>query len=69
MSKPTFPQSLWSPRIALIALAVSLVLDYMEWVEHHPPVMALIVVLHFLFAWVSLAVVVWMWRRFSTRFS
>ena len=64
---PTFLQSLLSRRIVLIALAVSVVLDYMEWVEHHPPVMAIIVVLHFLFVWVPLAIVVWIWRRFRTR--
>jgi len=49
----------------LIALAVSAVLDYTEWVEHHPPVMAVIAVLHFVFAWVVLAIAMLAWRRFS----
>jgi len=56
---------LLSPRLLLIALAVSAVLDYMEWVEHHPPFMAVIAVLHFVFAWVVLAIVMLAWRRFS----
>jgi hypothetical protein len=58
-------RSLLSPGLALIALAVSVVLDYMEWVEHHPPLMAIIALLHFVFAWVVLAVVVLAWRRFT----
>jgi len=58
-------RSLLSPRLLLIALAVSAVLDYTEWVEHHPPVMAVIAVLHFVFAWVVLAIAMLAWRRFS----
>ena len=58
-------RSLVSPRILLTALVVSVVLDYMEWVEHHPPVMAVIIVLHFVFVWVVLSIIMLLWRRFS----
>ena len=58
-------RSLVSPRILLTALVVSALLDYMEWVEHHPPVMAVIIVLHFVFVWVVLAIIMLLWRRFS----
>lgn len=61
----TIVQSFRSPRTLLIALAISAVLDYIEWVEHHPPAIAVIVVLHFLFAWVVVAIVAYAWRRFS----
>jgi hypothetical protein len=44
---------------------VSALLDYMEWVEHHPPVMAVIIVLHFVFVWVVLAIIMLLWRRFT----
>lgn len=67
LSKAAFLQALLSPRIALVALAVSVVLDYMEWVEHHPPEILIVVVLHFVFVWVPLATLVWAWRRFSAR--
>ena len=58
-------RALVSPRILLTALVVSVVLDYMEWVEHHPPVMAVIIVLHFVFVWVVLSIIMLLWRRFS----
>jgi hypothetical protein len=47
-----------------IAVAGSVVLDVLEWTEHHPPAMWLIAVLHFAFVWASLTVVIYGWRRF-----
>jgi hypothetical protein len=58
-------RALVSPRILLTALVVSALLDCMEWVEHHPPVMAVVIVLHFVLVWVVLAIIMLLWRRFS----
>lgn len=44
-----FLGALWALRKLLVALAASIVLTWREWVEHHPPEIALIATMHFVF--------------------
>ncbi len=56
---------LWPARKLLLALAGSAVLDWMEWVEHHPPAIAIVAVLHFLFVLAAIAAAIPILRRLS----
>jgi hypothetical protein len=49
-------------RKVLIALLVSAVMTWKEWVTRHPPEIALIAVLHFVFALVAVALLVYVWQ-------
>jgi hypothetical protein len=57
-----FWRALWAMRKLLIALAGSAALDWMEWVEHHPPEMAIVVVIHFVFVLAAIGLVVYVWQ-------
>lgn len=54
---------LWATRKVLIALALSAGLDWMEWALHHPPDMAVVVLMHFLFALAIVALSTFVWQR------
>jgi len=58
-------RSLLSIRTLLIALAGSALLTYLEWIEHHPPNMVMIAILHFVFVWAAIALVVYGWQRYG----
>jgi hypothetical protein len=62
-----FRRGVWATRKLLIALAGSEALDWMEWVEHHPPEMAIIVVIHFVFVLAAIALCVYVWQSVSRR--
>lgn len=47
------------------ALALSILLDLMEWKEHHPPAIAIVALLHFVFAFAVISGIAWIWRRFK----
>ena len=49
------------------ALAGSLVLTAIEWVEHHPPEIAIVAVIHFVFVLVAIALVYQAVRRLTGR--
>lgn len=46
------------PRKLFAALAVSGVLDVMEWKEHHPPFIAVVCLLHLVVVWLVIVAVV-----------
>lgn len=62
---------LWAARKLLVALAVAALLTWREWMEHHPPEIALIAVIHFLFVMVVIALLVLagQWFRRSAKTS
>lgn len=60
-----FWRALWAMRKLLIALAGSAALDWMEWVEHHPPEMAIVLVVHFVFVLAAIGLVVYFRQRVS----
>jgi hypothetical protein len=49
---------LWATRKLLVALALSAVLTWREWVEHHPPEIAMVAVMHFAFVMLVIALLV-----------
>ena len=60
---PGVRRILWATRKLLIALALTALLTWREWVEHHPPEIVLVTVIHFVFVMVLLALLVrgWDW--------
>ena len=56
---------LWATRKLLIALAVAGVLTWREWVEHRPPEIVIVALLHFLFVFslIGLLVFAGQWLR------
>jgi len=58
---------LWATRKLLLALAVSAVLTWREWVEHHPPEIAIVAVMHFVIVLVVIALLVYLAQWFSRR--
>jgi hypothetical protein len=61
---PGFWGALWALRKVLIALLVSAVMTWKEWIKHHPPEIALIAVIHFAFVLVAVALLVCVWQFF-----
>jgi membrane protein YdbS with pleckstrin-like domain len=51
--------ALWAIRKLLVALALATVLTWREWVEHHPPEIAVVAVIHFAFVLVVFALLVY----------
>ena len=58
---------LFSFRNIAAALAISALLDWLEWSLHHPPNMAVIAVIHFAIVLIALAIITWMTQRFRRR--
>ncbi len=60
-----FWPGLWATRKLLLALVGSAVLTGWEWVERHPPDMAIVAIVHFVFVFtlIALLVVVGLWFR------
>ena len=60
-----FRRGIWATRKLLIAVAGSAALDWMEWVEHHPPDMAIVAVIHFVFVLAAIGLLVYVWQWVS----
>jgi hypothetical protein len=58
---------IWATRKLLVALAGAALLTWREWVEHHPPEIAIVALLHFVFVFVTIALIVYsgQWFRRS----
>jgi hypothetical protein len=54
----------WATRKLVLAAAISVFFDWREWVEHHPPSMALVALIHFVFVMAAVALVVYLGGRF-----
>jgi len=53
----------------LVALVLSGLLTWVEWVEHHPPDIALVALLHFVVVLAAVAFVTYLVRRLRRRAS
>ena len=57
---------LWAARKLLLAVAGAGLLTWVEWIEHHPPAILIVALIHFVFVLAAIALVVslrqW-WRR------
>jgi hypothetical protein len=61
---------LWAARKLLLALTGAALLTWQEWVKHHPPEIAIVAVIHFVFVSGAIALTVWTWhwlRRTDTK--
>ncbi len=62
-----FWPGLWATRKLLLALVGSGVLTWREWVEHHSPDIVIVELVHFVFLFAAIALVVYLAQRFSGR--
>jgi hypothetical protein len=56
---------LWAARKLIAALALSALLTWREWVEHHPPEIVIAELIHFVLALALVALFVYIGQRFS----
>jgi hypothetical protein len=57
---------LWATRKLFVAVAGAALLTWWEWVEHHPPEIAVVALIHFVFVLAAIELVVYVGRRFSS---
>jgi hypothetical protein len=55
-------RALWATRKVIVAVVLSALLTWREWVEHHPPAIAIVAPIHFLFVLAAIALVVYIWQ-------
>jgi hypothetical protein len=53
-----FLRGLWATRKLLAAMAGAALLTWLEWVEHHPPEIAIVALIHFVFVLAAIALIV-----------
>jgi hypothetical protein len=58
---------LWATRKLLAAVAGSALLTWWEWIEHHPPDLVIVELVHFAFVFGAIALFVYVRQRFSRR--
>jgi hypothetical protein len=56
-----FWRGLWATRKLLVAVVGSALLTWWGWVEHHPPEIVIVALIHFVFAAIALVVYVGQW--------
>jgi hypothetical protein len=56
---------LWPASRLFAAVAGAALLTWREWVEHHPPEIAIVTLIHFVFVLVAIALIVHIGRWFS----
>ena len=64
-SQQGFFGALWATRKLLIAVAAATLLTWREWVEHHPPEIVIVALIHFVFVFAVIALVVYIAGRLS----
>jgi hypothetical protein len=60
-----FWAGLWGTRKLLLALVGSTLLTWLEWVEHHPPDIVIVAVIHFVFVLFAIALLVYIGHWFN----
>jgi hypothetical protein len=60
-------RTFWAVRKLLLAILGAVLLTWVEWVEHHPPEIALIAVIHFVFVFSAIGAVVYIRARLRRR--
>jgi hypothetical protein len=60
-----FRGGLWATRKVVAALALSALLTWREWVEHRPPEIAIVEIIHFVFVLAVIALFVYIGQRFN----
>ena len=60
-----FWAGLWATRKILIALGATALLTWREWVEHHPPEIAIVAIIHFVLVSAVMALFVYSGKRLA----
>jgi hypothetical protein len=60
-----FGGALWAARKLLAAVAGATLLTWWEWVEHHPPEIAIVALIHLVFVLAAIGLCVYIWGWFS----
>lgn len=64
-TRESFRGGLWATRKLFVAVAGAALLTWWEWVEHHPPEIAVVALIHFVFVLAVTALAVHIGRWFS----
>ena len=64
-----FWEGLWATRKILVAVGGSALLTWREWIEHHPPEIAIVALIHFVLVLAAIALLVYtgQWLRHSDK--
>lgn len=62
-----FRRGLWATRKLLVILAGTVALTWAEWVEHHPPEIAIVALIHLVFVFAAVALLVYVGQWFRDR--
>jgi hypothetical protein len=60
-----FWRGLWAARKLLAAVAGAALLTWVEWVKHHPPEIAIVAAIHFVFVFALIALLVYIGQWFG----
>jgi hypothetical protein len=60
-----FYEVIWATRKIILVAAGTALLTWLEWVEHHPPAIAIITLIHFVFVFVAVGLLVYFARCFK----
>ncbi len=60
-------RGLWATRKLLVVFAGAAGLTWWEWIEHHPPDMAIVALVHFAFVFAVIALLVYIGQCFGDR--
>jgi membrane protein YdbS with pleckstrin-like domain len=55
----------WATRKLIVAIMGAALLTWLEWIEHHPPAIVIIALIHFVFVFAVIDLVVYIGRRFN----
>jgi hypothetical protein len=61
--------AVWATRKLLLAVLAAVLLTWMEWEEHHPPFIAVIALIHFVFVLAVLALGLYIAQRLRRKVS
>jgi hypothetical protein len=62
-----FWRALWATRKLLVAVVGAALLTWWEWIEHHPPAIAIVALIHLVFVLVVIGLLVYIGQRFSNK--
>jgi hypothetical protein len=55
---------MWATRKVIVAIMGAALLTWLEWIEHHPPQIVIIALIHFVFVFAVIGLVVYVGQQF-----
>lgn len=59
-----FRKAMWATRKVIVAIMGAALLTWLEWIEHHPPQIVIIALIHFVFVFAVIGLVVYVGQQF-----